>query len=594
MAVDINVKDDQTERTTRQTKPKTPGGTGNLFAPAPGYNQYGNSPLYGRLPTRSLNAFNLQTLNLLELDPLAALELLPLIFPDASLAVHNILRLGNPGWEIKVYHAVTGKEDKKAGLLCRAMMEKANRGVDCEIPGAMGGPDSLINSLLFSAYIKGAVCVEAVLDETLSLLDDIVPVDPFSILFEEKKEKRGRYNIFQVQEQSVLGEETVPPVQTMPSQGRDTMNNKVQLNPNLITYVPLDESLYGRSMVAPALQLLIFWTRYYIALQVYLHNVAFGDKDGEIDTLQLLTILDKNMTPQDRKKWERDFWGELVKLVNRFADDYKANVKRDPNSAMIHSDLLKMSALGTARSAYPVKEVMEVMKKEIYAALKMLPIMMGANDTVTETHATVQMQIFASGLNYIQGAVKHAIERALLTGLRAGGYDKNVRVDLEFLSISLEDRLKKALADAQELENEAFKVEQGWQSQDEASTNATGSPAVMDGPNGEPAENPKFERIDNTPPPPAAAVPPEAGSIPSPDNTNDQGKTPAKGEENKPRRFYSRQGRAAMGTAPVQLSLNLGGSVPAAATEPELVGAGSSTARATIPRHTYPVNVPKG
>jgi hypothetical protein len=488
VALDIDVKDEQGAKTTRTTVPNRAGmGATVGMTGAPGYELYGNSPLYSRLPVRGLNGFDLSTLDFLEMDPLAAIELLPLIFPDASLAVHNILRLGNPGWQIKCFNVKSTKEDKTASKLCREMFERANRGVDCDIPGAMGGPDALINSLLFNAYLKGAVCGETVLDETLTILDDIVAVDPFTMIFEEREEKRGRYRMFQAQTAKRFGEK--PNVQTMPSQS-STDNSRVELNPNLITYVPLDETLYGRPMIAPAIQLLVFWTRYYVALQVFLHNIAFGDKDGEIDTNLLLTILDRNMTPQERVKWERDFWGELVKLIGLFANDYKDAAKRDPNSAMIHSDLLKMSALGTARTAYPVEEVMKVCKREIYAALKMLPVLMGANDTVTESHATVQMAIFTSGLSYIQGAVKHVIERALYTGLRASGYGKNVRVEFIFDELSLTDRKKLADAVATELDNEAFKRDQGWITQDEASENSTGSPAICDGPNGEPAANP--------------------------------------------------------------------------------------------------------
>jgi hypothetical protein len=502
MPLNVNVAEEQQAPTTRQTIPgsraQNAQNSAFMAQAGAGYGTYGNNPLFGRLPVRNLNAFDISTLDLLECDPLLALELLPLIFPDASLAVHNILRLGNPGWEIKCFHTVSGKEDKTGGRLCTDMMENANRGVDCQIPGAMGGPDALINSLLFNAYLKGACAVEAVLDETLTVLDDLVTVDPFSIYFEERKDKRGRYRIFQFQPQEVLEDgDRIAPVETMPNNGRNlsgiigygSTENKVELNPNLITYVPLDETLYGRSMVAPALQLLIFWTRFYIALQVFLHNVAFGDKDGEIDTALLLTLLDRNMTTQERRLWEKDFWGQLVKLVGIFADDYKNSAKKDPTSALIHSDLLKMSALGTARTAYPVEEVMKVCKREIYAALKMLPVFMGANDTVAETHATIQMQIFTSGLNYIQGAVKHAIERALLTGLQAGGYNKKVRVELVFKSLSLEDRKKLAEAIKVELQNEVVKRNEGFQTQDEASENATGSPAVCDGPNGEPAQD---------------------------------------------------------------------------------------------------------
>lgn len=460
---------------TRQTSTANPRLTSNLM---PGMEQYGRNPLFGRLPVPGLAGFNLETLDLLEADPLLTLELLPLLFPDASLALHNILRLGNPGWTLSCTNTRSGKKDPEALRRCMEIMSKANSGVDTNIPGAMGGPDALINSLFFSTYLKGAACAETVLNETLDDVEDIVYVDPHTILFQERSDKRGRYQVFQLQQGRPHGEKVGVPTLPSHEQGADMIRNRIELNMDLVTYRPVDETLNGRSPVAPALQLLIFWTRYFITLQVFLHNAAFGDKDGEIDTRLLLALLDGNMTDGERALWEKDFWGQLVKVTKIFADDYKSQAKLDPDSALIHSDLLKMSALGTAKSSYPVEEVQKIMKREIFNALKMLPILMGSNEGVTETHATVQMAVFTSGLNYYQGVVKHVIERSLQIGLRAQGYARATQISLDFVQLSFDDRQKLALAIETEINNAITMRDQNFITQDDASIMVTGTKAV--------------------------------------------------------------------------------------------------------------------
>lgn len=451
--------------------------------------------LNGRLPMRGLNFVNVATLDILQADPLLLLELLPLIFPDAGLALHNILRLGNPGYDIVCVNNRSGNEDPVAQQKCRDMLLKANRGVDCDIPGAMGGPTALINSLFFSTYFKGAACAETVLNETLDDLDDIVYVDPFSIEFLPILVKRGRYKICQIQIMLPPAEEK-PPVPTMPANGLGIASttisapgfgggNRVELNPNLITYVPVDETMYGRPPVASALQLLIFWMRFYLTLQVFLHNSAFGEKDGSVDTNLIRDML-PDLSDEEQQRWNDDFFGELIKLTKVIGADYKKASRLDPDGALIHPDILTMTALGTAKSTYPVEAVQKVCKREIFNALKMMPVLMGSNEGSTETHATVQMAVFTSGLSYYQSVVKHVIERALLTGLRAQGYAKNVTVELRFKTLTFEDRLAAAQAIAAEIDNAIALRDENFITQTTAGVNVTGTPPAGPAPGGNP------------------------------------------------------------------------------------------------------------
>ncbi len=152
----------------------------------------------GKVPRRGRTMVTLENIDWWAVDPYMLLDVLPEISPDAGLALHNVLRLANPGWKITV-RTPKGKVDKQATKIAQEMFAKASRGVDSEIPGAMGGANAFINTLLLQAYMKGAMCAETVLNAEMDDLDDIVPVEPVSIEFHHNEDMPGRYLIGQKQ-----------------------------------------------------------------------------------------------------------------------------------------------------------------------------------------------------------------------------------------------------------------------------------------------------------------------------------------------------------------------------------------------------------
>jgi uncharacterized membrane protein YgcG len=289
-------------------------------------------------------------------------------------------------------------------------------------------------------------------------LDDMVAVQPWTIEFKMDSES--------------------PAVITMGQRYRGSFK---ELNPNLVTYVPVDDELYGRPPVAPALQVLPFWLRFYYELQVYLHHAAWGFIDGNVDSDKLLEMWNNGGVSEETKAiYADDFFSWATAKVKQLAADYKGEATKDPDALLAHLNLLELSAVGRGAAQFPVAAVAELCKKEIYASLKMLPVFMGSNDTVAESHATVQMEIFNSGLQRFQDMVKHIIERNVYIGLQAQGYPKEVVVCFEFKTLATEDRFRAARAAQIEATVAAFKRDQGWISQDEASIEVTGSEAVGD------------------------------------------------------------------------------------------------------------------
>jgi hypothetical protein len=423
----------------------------------------GPPEMRGRIPRRSKVQVTLENIDWWAIDPYLLLDILPEISPDVGLALHNVLRLANPGWSLELRHP-DGKIDVDGTRLVNEMFGRANRGVDSEIPGAMGGPNSFINTLLLSAYMKGAMCAETVLTPELNGLDDIVAVEPTTIEFryDEEDTNRRRWRIGQLQPRA--------------------KERWRELNPNLITYIGVDDDLYGRAPVAPALQIIPFWLRFYQELQVFLHHSAWGFIDGEVSWEGLYKAWEQ-MDADERVRYHDEFFAWALAQVRRFADAYRMEGKRDPDALIAHLDLLKLTSQSRGNTSFPITGVAELCKKEIYAALKMLPVFMGSNEGTTETHGTVQMAIFNSGLKRFQDMARHIIQRSLYVGLWAMGYDREVRMQdiiFEFDAIATEERLTAARAASIEAKTAAFKRDEGWISQDDASIEITGTEAVGD------------------------------------------------------------------------------------------------------------------
>ncbi|MFP5109647.1 hypothetical protein ACSU6B_23255 [Neobacillus sp. C211] len=366
------------------------------------------------------------------------------INPDASMAVWNILRLANNGHELEV-EKPNGAIDKRATDYLNQLAPNVGR-----LYG--GGTDQLINVLLLTGYTQGAIALEVELSEDISAVNEFHAVDPSTLDF-RRNPTNGEPELVQKQSN---GEYKV-------------------LNPETVFYFPFDPDVgdpHGRSPILPVLQIVFFQVEVLKDLKKVIHHQ--GHQRFDIKVLEEAIV--ENM-PDEIKHQGPD-------AVKNFVMSYVADVRNqmnqlEPDDDFFHTDSVEIDMAGGAiGQSLDATRVIDIINQQVVTALKQLPILLGRNEGSTETHGTIQWQIYVNGIESIQRGIKRILERAYNVALQVGGFQG--RAVLTFDTLRTSDRLKDAQAEKTETETKILQINQGWIDNDEAALEMVGHEAVAE------------------------------------------------------------------------------------------------------------------
>lgn len=377
-------------------------------------------------------------------DVMESLKVIRDINPDASMAIWNLLRLANSGHTLEV-EKVTGTVDKKATEYCNELARTVG-----SLYG--GGVDQLINVLLLTGFTQGAIALEVELDDGLDGVVDFHAVDPSSLDFRTNKET-GVIELVQKQKDG---------------------NYKV-LNQETVFYFPFDPDVadpFGRSPILPILQIIFFQTEVLKDLKRVIHHQ--GHQRFDIKVLE--TAIIENM-PDDIK-----FAGQ--EAVRNFVMDYVSDIQQqmeelEPDDDFFHTDSVEIDMAGGAiGQSLDATRVIDIINQQVVTALKQLPILLGRNEGSTETHGTIQWQIYVKGIESLQRGIKRLLEKAYNVSLQVGGIQGTAKITFDKIQVT--DRLNDAQAERTETETKIQQVNQGWIDNNEAALAMVGHEAVSE------------------------------------------------------------------------------------------------------------------
>ncbi|USK77846.1 hypothetical protein [Peribacillus frigoritolerans] len=346
-------------------------------------------------------------------DIIEKLKVIRDVNPDASMAMWNVLRLANNGHTLEAV-TVGGKVEKGTS-------DKLN-----ELAGRLGvlyggGTDQLINVLLLSAYTQGAVALEVELNEDISDVVDFHAIDPFTLDY-RKNSETGELELVQKQ-----------------SNGEYKVLNREQ-----VFYYPLDPEIgdpYGRAPMISVLQVVFFQAQVLQDLKKAVHH--FGYERFDISVVEEAII---NNMPEHIKSGGPE---TIANYVSYVTDVQNQMMDLEPDDDFFHTDSVKVDTIGLSGSrSMDAKAVIDVINQQMVTALKQLPILLGRNEGTTETHGTIQWQIYVGGIESIQRAIKRLLEKAYNVALQV--YGKPLKARLTFDPIQVNNR--KTEAEAEEIE----------------------------------------------------------------------------------------------------------------------------------------------
>lgn len=393
------------------------------------------------------------------------LKILPQIDPDLSMALWNYRRLAGSEWTVEAY---TDDERENVNLRATRVCKSFLRSVNAQ----SGGVDGLVSRMVASAYLQGAVATELAINER-KRGKDILAVDPFTIFFRPELDKEGfqtgYLESFQYQGMNPQAPAMAPDQKLAP--GLDA--GFVQLNPFTFWYIPLDPMVYdpyGTSPAAPAISDVLFCMGVMRDLRLVIANQAWPRLEVKV----LTSVLVDN-APAAIKADPKQLQDWISNQLSAIQSDFE---QLRPDDTWIHTDAVEGGQLRATSDSrmFDPEPILRALERRITRGLKMLPILMGSNEGTTETHGGLQIKVFAMGIDSVQKVVETAISNALDLMLRLEGISAIASFKLTRPNII--DRKTEAEAEAVEIENAARKRDEGWITNDEASTAITGGAAV--------------------------------------------------------------------------------------------------------------------
>lgn len=377
-------------------------------------------------------------------ETMETLKIIRDLNPDASMALWNFLRIGNTGHEVEAVRP-DGEIDEEG---TRILNEYAPN------LGALygGGTDQLINVLMLTSFTQGAVSLEVEVNEQLDGIVDFHAVDPATLDFRTNEETK-----------------TLELVQ------RQTDGTYKLMNPETVFYYPIDPDVsdpHGRSPILPVLQIIFFQVEVMKSLQKVIHHQGYERFDISVVEESIIENLPphiQNGSPEEINTFVQSF---VESVQSQMAD-------LEPDDDFFHTNSVEIKTVGGTRNATVNAEaVIKVINQQVVTSLKHLPILLGRNESTTETHGTVQWQVFISGIETIRRGIKRLLERAMNVTLQIHGIQGRARVT--FNELMVEDELKAAQTEETKTNTKITQVNQGWISNDQAANEMVGHNAVSD------------------------------------------------------------------------------------------------------------------
>lgn len=394
---------------------------------------------------------NLDAAHLDTLSPKELLDMLADLSPEVSRAYWDLLRLCNPGWECKAYQ-VDGEdvEHPQAQDALDAFIKR--------LRGQYGSFDVVIGRLYAGPFLRGAFCSELVLDPRGKMPVDLATPDPYSIRFRKRVD-------------SVRGEVWQP--------GQWQQSGFVPLDIPTFKYLPIDPAPgvpYGRPLAAPALFTTIFLLSLLHDVKRVVMQQGYKRMDISISTEQAIASF--GYDPQGHATL-----GEYVAAA--VAAVRTAYAALEPDDAFIHSDMIVLNPpAGTidSDSIGAIDKIIEKLERMATRALKSNSLLMGNDESASETDSNRRWEIHAAGIKSLQHYCEAMLESQLTTALEAQGIQ--ARVQFRFAELRAAEELRDAQSDQMKTANARAKYEAGYYSQDEASNEAVGHDADVPEPRG--------------------------------------------------------------------------------------------------------------
>jgi len=391
------------------------------------------------------SGFDLDARTLSRMSPTRLLELLADLSPEVSKALWDFLRFCNPGFTPTAMRP----SGKMAGT---AAHQQALDDFLATLKERYGSLDIIIGRLFMSAFLRGALFAELVLNKAGTQPLDIATPDPATARWKRQND---------------------PDLGTVFQLGQWQNGQFVALDRPTIRYLPIDPfpgHPEGRAIAAPALFSAVFLLAMLHDIRRVVQQQGWPRLDIAIDLEKLAASMPAQARndPEVFKTWVNEIIAEVERIYCGL----------EPDDAYIHASFITVNRpVGTVDSSSlgAVGGVIDALERMITRALKSMPLLMATNQTGTETQSNREWEIHVAGIKAIQHLAEGLLEHLCTLALRAQGIPAVVQ--WRFAELRAAEMMRDAQTEGQQIKNEREKYAAGWTSQDEASQAITGHDA---------------------------------------------------------------------------------------------------------------------
>ncbi|HOK09979.1 MAG TPA: hypothetical protein PLT82_11225 [Candidatus Hydrogenedens sp.] len=303
--------------------------------------------------------------------------------PDLSDAVWTWKRLCNNGFDLQWGNEVTEAKLAQAKRIIEQLNQRINSGD--------GGLTNLLDIIYTSLFTYGASALEIVFSPSSNYIQDIVPIDVWTIRFRWEDHSWQAYQIY--------GNETIH----LPSER--------------FVYIALDRdgtNPYGRSLFRALPFVIKVQQRLMEDMARAMHNAGWA-------RLHVQYKPEAKLPEESEEEYQNRMEANLAEIREQMS-----NLGVDQN--VVTYDNVGISVVQGAQRYPAYYDTQRAIEEQIITGTHMMPILLGRNYGTTETYGTVQYEIINRQVETINRSIARILERIYRLELALAGVQVELTV----------------------------------------------------------------------------------------------------------------------------------------------------------------------
>lgn len=358
-----------------------------------------------------------------------AIEIIVQETPDGKSALNTYLRLANQGINIELKNASTGRVVKKYDAECREFCKNIGK-------NNSAGLDGIIDQLHYSAIVRSGMAVEAVVNEDVTDIDEVLIIDPATITEFKWLPEKKRYAAYQ--NMAVSGQ-------------------KVDLfegNFFWVPHMPKPGSPVGTLQFEPAISIEILHYRMLYDISAVLNRIGFPRFLATIDRAAALD----SATPAQKSTTEQQT--QYLESIFSQVENQLAKMGRDSDILTFDSTKVEILGGGVNGSGIDVRAWFEVLEPLICNAYQLTPVLLGRLKAGSYSLGTAEYSIVVDTIDTLRRSSKRILEDIINLWARVRGY--NVRATVTHNPIDWEKEIDKLDVELKKIEKARRAEEYQW------------------------------------------------------------------------------------------------------------------------------------